>query len=672
MFLVLLVQLLWPSLSHADILTTPIDELGYINLDSSALTRKPTAVQQTPAAVSVITAEQLRQHAVLTVPDALRLLPGVQVARIGANEWAVTSRGLGGRFARNMMVMLNGRSLFIPLFSGVNWDELGVAIEDIDRIEVVRGPGALLWGMNATNGMVHIITRKADQHQKSAAKLSAGSDLPGRMKATISGNDAEQGHPWYLSAMTEEYSGLSAESGISEGHWQQINLRGETQGEFASWWWQLEGQYTEIQDRGRWPVLHGMDVSDEDLNEKKRGGAVQLTAGRPLGGGELSQRTSFDIVKRSANSYNWNNHNSQFELQWARSDNGDLLIVGGGLYHSEEQITGDQGSIFTIAPDTQRVLRSSGYIEDIRALSDHWQTLIAGRYDYHQQLGNTFQPTVRLTYTPNNSTTLWAAWTRAESVPSRAVYDRASVVAADLNYPIDSNLTLPLLIVLNSDGQDRDNTKVESSELGYRFVKGHWNLDITAFSNQYSNLIAVDMMAADIQPQAGGLIISFPYVTNASGQSTGAEWQLRYYLQPALTLTWASDYLDLQVNSSSTNEWHDMAPITATVDDDFARSKASDQAPRWQHRLMAAWLPASNWFATLTGRYVSAISPPSISSYYNLDASLGWDLTTELTVALLAHNLLGPSQRVESVSEVFYVDAFRDERSLRLDVEYRF
>ncbi len=142
-----------------DLISISIEEL--MNIEVTSVSRKAESIANAAAAVFVITQEDIRRSGVTAVPDLFRMVPGLDVARIDSNKWAISSRGFNGRFANKMLGLLDGRTVYTPLYSGVWWDRQDMMLEDIERIEIIRGPGATLWGANAVNGVINIITKKA-------------------------------------------------------------------------------------------------------------------------------------------------------------------------------------------------------------------------------------------------------------------------------------------------------------------------------------------------------------------------------------------------------------------------------------------------------------------------------------------------------------------------------
>src|SRR3989454_137248 len=163
-----------------DLTTLSLTELLQIEVTTSA--RHPERLSESPAAIAVLTQEDIRRSGVTTLPEALRLAPGLEVGRLDASQWAISARGFNDVFANKLLVLQDGRSIYTPLFSGVFWDVQGTLLEDIDRIEVIRGPGATLWGANAVNGIINIITKSARDTQ--GTLLSGGGGTADRYLAT--------------------------------------------------------------------------------------------------------------------------------------------------------------------------------------------------------------------------------------------------------------------------------------------------------------------------------------------------------------------------------------------------------------------------------------------------------------------------------------------------------
>jgi iron complex outermembrane receptor protein len=163
----------------SDLTSLSLEELMEIEVTVTSVSKKAQKITEAAAAVFVIDQEDIRRSGATSIPEVLRMVPGLEVARIDANKWAISSRGFNGRFANKLLVLIDGRSVYTPLFSGVFWDMQDTALEDIERIEVIRGPGATLWGANAVNGVINIITKKAEHTTGNLLSAGTGSEERG-------------------------------------------------------------------------------------------------------------------------------------------------------------------------------------------------------------------------------------------------------------------------------------------------------------------------------------------------------------------------------------------------------------------------------------------------------------------------------------------------------------
>src|SRR3989454_10004944 len=178
--------------SSADLTHLSLEEL--MNVEVTSVSRRAEKLSAAPAAVSVLTADDLRRSGVTSIPEAVRLVPGMEVARVDAHNWAISARGFNDLFANKLLVLLDGRSVYTPLFLGVYWDVQDTLLEDLERIEVIRGPGATLWGANAVNGVINIITKPARDTQGALLSAGGGDQERGFGAVRDGGKRGDRGH----------------------------------------------------------------------------------------------------------------------------------------------------------------------------------------------------------------------------------------------------------------------------------------------------------------------------------------------------------------------------------------------------------------------------------------------------------------------------------------------
>src|SRR5690242_14134951 len=195
--------------NQVDVTAMSVEDL--MNMQVTSVSKHTQRVSDSAAAVFVITQEDIRRSGATSIPEALRLAPGVEVARIDENKWAIASRGFNGRFDNKLLVLIDGRSVYTPLFSGVYWNVQDVLLEDVDRIEVIRGPGATLWGANAVNGVINIITKKAKDTQSALVTAGGGTEERGvgggRYGGKIGNNTYYRAYGKYFNWGPSEYAG---------------------------------------------------------------------------------------------------------------------------------------------------------------------------------------------------------------------------------------------------------------------------------------------------------------------------------------------------------------------------------------------------------------------------------------------------------------------------------
>jgi iron complex outermembrane recepter protein len=172
-----------------DVTTMSMEDL--MNMQVTSVSKRSQKLADAAGAVFVITQDDIRRSGATNIPEALRMVPGIQVARIDENKWAIASRGFNGRFDNKLLVLIDGRSVYTPLFSGVYWNVQDVMLEDVDRIEVIRGPGATLWGANAVDGVINIITKPARSTQSAVVTAGGGTEERGATNVRYGGKIGE-------------------------------------------------------------------------------------------------------------------------------------------------------------------------------------------------------------------------------------------------------------------------------------------------------------------------------------------------------------------------------------------------------------------------------------------------------------------------------------------------
>lgn len=577
---------------------TSIEELMQMNVKT--LTRQNDEWQTTPAAIYVITQEDLQRAHITSLPDALRLVPGVQVARIDANKWAVSIRGFNSRTANKLLVMIDGRSIYDPLFAGVFWESRGDLLNNIKRIEVVRGPGGTLWGSNAVNGVINIITRHSADTEGSRVEANAGSMERGIMAR----------HGWKVApdvyarifaqhtTRSTGYSTLPAEDEArllhagfrvdgSRGEQDHFMLKGHTfDGTFGERLTTVSHQ--DVTERGKsFTARWTRDHSDESQT------LLQLWYDQfhldNLNLGE--QRDTYDVEVQHA---------------W-RADNIHRFVVGAGYRHTQDEIR--EGPLLKVAPTSRRDTLVSAFAFDEMSLAQQAVRLQLGvKVERNDYSGTEWQPSIRAAWVPDTERTAWAAFSRAVRPPSR--------LESDLVAPIGGN-------------QGMRAEAVDAYEIGYRqrVVPQAW-VDTTAFYNHYHNLLSIEGTVLD---------------NKLAGTSHGVEIATRWEPAAAWRLDLAYTYLSLDLRA---------APGSL---DTTSAARIKGNNPRHQWSLRTNWHPHARWRVDVDLRYVSALTMPAVPSYLLGDVGVSWNLSRHVQVLLAARNLLDthhPEQSGVTTTEV--------------------
>ena len=527
----------------------PTDDLAKVSVEElfsiqvSSVGRKAQQLAKAPAAVFVLTAEDIRRTGATSIPEALEWVPGLTVLSLDGRSWAISARDSGRLYSNQMLVMIDGRSLYNPLFSGVIWDSIDVPLEDIEQIEVVRGPGAVMWGPNAVNGVINIITKRAQATKGGRVSLATGNQLRGAAEARWGAEAGDRaayrvwgrmeyrtpgyGSPGYYSFGDSTYRDPSLENlNWATG---RLGFRLDLQpSDRDQWMFQGDLYRMGRQDALAYPVLLPNLFDRQQAHSDYEGGYVQSrwTHTTPAGH-ESALQFSFD---RNAINYPFaggtqNNLNIDFQKRRPAGENNEIYWGAGFQQYWDS-------SYFT------RLLglnpRDSAYRAGDVVFRDEWQIWpgrllgSAGiRIDYNSYTRIEYQPSLRLLYTPSNRQSAWIALSRAVKVPSRG--DR------DMDYSGGATLVGDLPVETSISGSHTLRSEATRSvEAGYRYQSGQrWSLDLSIFHSTYSRLI-VNRTSLIPQISFSGPIpvVQLPSVNDNLGaeRSYGAEvwglWQV--------------------------------------------------------------------------------------------------------------------------------------------------
>lgn len=606
-----------------DVRRLTIEELMELHVYSAA--RRDESVRASSAAVYVLTGEDIRRARVTSVPEALRLVPGVQVARVDANKWAVSIRGFNSRAANKLLVLVDGRSIYDPLFPGVLWESRDIALENIDRIEVIRGPGGALWGANAVNGVIDIITKHTRDTLGGFAYVGGGTEERAFAGARYGWQGSERQSARIFARAARRDEGY-APFGTAADDWRmkRVEYRWDYEpgggNDFM-----ISGDVFEA-DAGQYFPPGNPTALPGATDAEHRGGNVHASWRRRLGTAGMLQtrayyeRFGFDnpnLLGERRNIYH-------LEFQHDLPPTPIHRLVWGGNYRvTDDEI--DNGPILGFDPDerTDRVV--GAFVQDTIALAPKLDLTLGTKVEHNDYTGTEWQPNARLLYLASAERAWWGAVSRAVRTPSR----------------LDADLVVNGVRL----GENFDVERLTAYELGHRWQpRTDWSLDTALFYNVYD-----DLQTVEDDPSTAATDLRFG--NGMRGHAYGIEFDNRWDLRPELRMSISYAYLRLNLEVESD-------PGIQTVP-----AVAEGAAPRHTLAWRTEWDVGSDIELDATLRYVDALpTAPATTSpvpaYVTFDLGLGWRLARGLDMSLVGQNLLDsqhpeqPTGPMASVTEV--------------------
>jgi iron complex outermembrane receptor protein len=580
-------------------------------------------ISQTPAAVSVVTQDDIKRSGAMNIPEALRLVPGMDVAQVDASQWAVSARGFNDTFANKLLVMQDGRSIYTPLFSGVFWDVQGTLMEDIDHIEVVRGPGATLWGANAVNGVINIITKSAADTQGLLVSGGGGTQERGFAGVRYGGTMGNNAFYRVYGTYENHDATVLPDGGDANNSWQLVRGGFRTdwnptpdnlftfQGDsYAGWINQVFGVFDPLNP----PTFANSVQNDMTVNGANVLGRWTHTFSDTA---NIKLQAYYDYTARAASIFNEQLHTLDLNLQHEFAV-GDRNKVVWGL---DYRFTGDvEKNNPTIAfnPNRESLNLYSAFLQDeIAIIKDRLGLTIGSKFEHNDYTGWEIQPSARLLWTPLKHQTFWASVSRAVRTPSRA----EESVTLMQSQQVAPGIFVPITISGTNGFQSE---KMTAYEIGYRTDPfEQLSLDFAAFYNNYEDLRS--------QQQNPSNPTQFYVGNDLSGHTYGLEatatWRVQdwWRLQPAYT------WLQMDLHSH---------PDGSSPADNNSVVEIEGSSPQNQFSIRSSMdLPHGVTFDTGL-RYVDKLPFYQIGSYFELDARVGWKISKNLEISIVGQNLL--------------------------------
>ena len=625
------------ELTPADFPLLSMDEL--LDLEITSVSKKKERLSEAAAAAFVITQEDIRRSGATTIPEALRMVPGVHVARIDASTWAITSRGFNGFFANKLLVLIDGRSVYSPTFSGVNWDVQDTFLEDIERIEVIRGPGATLWGANAVNGVINIITKKTQDTQ--GGLLTGGSGTEERIFSGFR-YGLQLAENVYLRMYTKAFKRddlVDANGDDAHDDWDGIL------GGFRMDW--------EISENNTL-ALHG-DIYDERAHETVSVhslppsltmpfgepvlGERDLKGGNMLGRWEyafsnfsdLALQLYYDRVDRKTELFEETYDTIDLDFQHRFHPRPNLEVIWGLGYR---YITDHFDNSFSVSfdPRSRNTDLFSGFLQGSYSLFDEYVRLTMGsKFEHNDFTGFEVQPNVRLSIVPNERHSVWGAISRSIRTPSRTEHDGKVIQSVEPGNPFVPSLP-PFVIATFQGEDDFDSEEVLAFELGYRIKPiEHLSLDLASFVNLYDNIRTVEIgTPASGATSIAPIVVPISVDNKMDGDGYGVEIAVNWFVLDwwRIASAYTLIYVQLQPDSDSNDENSDGIGRTT---------------PHQQYVIRSSMDLSRDIEFDIDFRYIDNLTARDVPKYTSVDVSLAWKPVSNLELSLVGQNLLDSS-----------------------------
>jgi iron complex outermembrane receptor protein len=587
-------------------------------------------LSEAPAAIYVISGEEIRRGGHHSLAEALRMVPGMYVGRINNSSWLLGARGLSGNAltATRYLVLVDGRTVYDPLFSGTFWDVVDLPLSDIDRIEVIRGPGPTLWGANAMNGVINVITKPAAETLGGLVRVAPGD--PENVATVRYGGEVPGGGAYRVWGKYRQRDASELSIGGS-AHDELTTARGGfrlDRGDVSSHLFTLQGDaydHPETESSVRLPVPGRHQEFEQVISDGEVSGANLLFRVRHEDSAQKGWRVRayYDHTDRQNPQIGVERDSANLAYRgWAPWGERHDLLWGFEYDWTSDSIRDSAILLFT--PDERSWSFVNGYVQGTSELvAGRLFAMVGTKLTYHEFVDLELQPSARLWWTPDEHQTVWAALSRPVRVPSRLERDGALVFSyADTGQLLGgppSGLIVPLAL---GGEPELDVESLLAYEVGYRRLFGaRVSLDAALFYNDYADLVSVPTSVVGTWNQLGR--------AETYGVELSSSWRVADWWQ----LEGAYSWLRVQVHG----------PVFQ-----FEEDSAPEHMAQLRSRLSLRHGVELNGAAY----YVDRIRQGDFDAYVRLDVGLSWRLRPDLEISIRGQNLLEAAHTEASAVEV--------------------
>jgi len=610
--------------------TLSLEQLG--NVEVTTVSREPEAVWKTPAAIYVITQEDIQRSGASNIPEALRLAPGVEVARISSGEYAIGIRGFNSRLSRSVLVLIDGRTVYSTFTAGTYWETQDTLIQDIDRIEIIRGPGGTIWGPNAVNGVINIITKNTKDTHGMYGK-GGGGNVEQAFGAARYGSGNGRGFnyrvyakgfgwaPQYHSDGDNYDDWRSGQGGfrmdLNAGGRDTYRLQGDVYGQgFGERITAATYNPPANTDMSGDASLYGGNILWNWTRAQGEGRDIQLAAyyahdtRNELNFGDIRNTFNVDFLDRC--------RLRGQEVSWGftlRASHGNEVELFSGL---------------TFTPPQRTDQLYQGFVQDEIPLVKNRVLVVAGtKVLKTNYTGVLAEPSARLLFTPASTQTLWAAYTHALRTPADVERDfNLSSFLGD-----DAQNGLPIFARFSANPNFRSE-QLNGYELGYRGLEARqFYVDIAGFYNHYGDLFSEDLVEApyiETNPAPTHVLIPAQFGNGLVASTTGMEVAPEWRPEPWWRLGGSYSFLDMHVKKATNSKDIGSAPTV------------QGSSPEHQALIQTGFDLPKSVSTDIQARYVSALPGIQMPSYWTGGATVQWAASHHIQLKAVGQNLLQP------------------------------
>ncbi len=580
--------------STDNFLSLSLEQLAEIKI--SSVSKQEEQLVNAAASIYVITRDDIHNSGVTSIPEALRLAPNLQVARLNSTNYAITARGFNAVVSNKLLVLIDGRTIYTPLFSGVFWDQQDLILDDIERIEVISGPGGTLWGTNAVNGVINIITRSAKDTQGALA-TAWGGNFERAASVRYGGAFGETGsfRVYAKGVELDETQRASGGPGLDEFDRVQAGFRME--------WGDASDRYTVQGDVYEGNTQHRIIAEPVEVE----GSNLLMRWNRQLdNGSDIRVQVYWDHTKRvdevlfqpEADIYD-------LEFQHTIPLSTHKILWGGGYRHGSDDVT--PGYFSTFIPASRDLSWENLFVQDEIQLNDKVTATLGLRLETNDYTGTEYLPNARLAWKLSDNSLLWSALSRAVRAPSR--FDR------EVYFPAPPNSFVV-------GGPNFESEVANVFEVGYRSLASNkFFYSLTAFFHDWDKLRSATAVPAELENKIKG---------NAYGLEAWANYQI--------TRNW-------RLSAGGTVLEKDLELETGSTDPVGIENDTLHNDPDYQLTARSLWTISENTMFNLSLRHIAELPHPEVPSYTTIDAYYGWQPRDNLELSLAVRNLANDEYR---------------------------